>query len=167
MNAPKLRTLALAAAVPAALAAGTLAATPASAGPVESEDYYSVELTGAIVYSEQDTYTIYNVPAKVCVTAENPTSVNGWSQISIQPWGVVIEENDDKTTYAWDGIEAGPDEASGDFPERGSYRVGECAEGNLPIRVNHGSTIADNEVVWDSGLGQVETFSLDDAIRAH
>lgn len=162
MNA---RKLIAATAAPLALAGAGLgfAATQANADttPAETnEDYYSVELTDDIEVVDQDTYSIVNVRAKVCVEQENPTSVDGRSRISTDPWQMPIEGNDGKPVKAWEGIDDNEPQG-GMFPREGSYRVGECAEGVIPFLLEKGTTTDGNTIVWDSGLGQTEEFTFE------
>lgn len=158
------RKLIAATVAPLALAGAGLgfAATQANADttPAEmNEDYYSVELTDEIEVHDNDTYSIVLVPAKVCVEQDNPTSENGLSRISTDPWQLPIQDNDGKPIKAWEGLESEPQ--PGDFPLEGSYRVGECAEGNIPFRLDKAATTDGNKIVWDSGLGQTEEFTFE------
>lgn len=160
------RKLIAAMVAPLALAGAGLgfATTQANADtPAQTnEDYYSVELTGDIEVSElseEGGHQIVQVPAKVCVEQDNPSSENGWSRISLDPWQLPIEGNDGKPIKAWEGLESEPQ--PGDFPMEGSYKVGECAEGLIPFRLNADDTTDGNKVVWDSGLGQTKEFTFE------
>lgn len=160
MNARKLIVATLAPLALVGASAGV--ATQAHANPDDmAENSYSVELTGDIQVSElseEGGYQIVQVPAKVCVERENRTSENGWSRISLDPWQLPIEGNDGKPLKAWEGLESEPQ--PGDFPMEGSYKVGECAEGMIPFRLDADDTTDGNRIVWDSGLGQTKEFTF-------
>lgn len=160
MNARKLLAAVLAPVALAAAGVGVATTQAHAENPDDrAEDYYSVDTTGPIQVKDADTYSIVLVPAEVCVLRDNPTSENGWSRISLDPWQLPIENNDGKPIKPWEGLESEPQ--PGDFPMEGSYRVGECAEGKIPFRVDKATTTDGNRIVWNSGLGQTKEFDFE------